>query len=222
MATCSLAHSSAGVRQYQGVLPALDAASVSDMGASQRGAGSPRCVWAVPVSGDFPQMSLPPSVSEKPMGGRITTFPGQPACAGSLRAPPGVSVAAPARAPPTLWRCGCVAHPRHRGRRRLAGAWASGPSGTMSQMRPPARTPRLSVIYCQMHPRKNGLHGARTPNPIPKGAPAPGVVALPGTPWHLPGPAADCQPARLPTCQRATSRECQGVPGRANPSDSAE
>jgi hypothetical protein len=38
--------------------------------------------------------------------------------------------------------------------------------------------------------------------PHPKKAPARGIMALPGTVWHLPGPAADCQPAN---CQRATS-----------------
>jgi hypothetical protein len=133
---------------------------------------------ALPVSGAQPQMHLPPSVSQTQMAGGIRTFLGRPACTVSLRAPPGISVSSHARAPRTLWRYGCVAHPRNRGRLRFAGAiWQSLPDA-----------PPQKWIAWRAHTQPNR-----------KGAPAQGVVARPGTVWHLPGPAADCQPAKLPT-----------------------
>ena len=88
------------------------------------------------------------------------------------------------------------------------------PSGTLSQMRPPARTPRLSGIRCQMRPRRDGLPGAYTHTTNSRrGHPTNGA-------WH--GLArsgisrAPPLPARLPTGHQppVSGRAAQGQPDR--------
>ena len=76
---------------------------------------------ALSVSGENPQMSLPPSVSQTQIEGGITTFHGR-ACETFLLAPQALTVSSHASAPHTPWRAASLSDPRNRGRYSLAGA----------------------------------------------------------------------------------------------------
>jgi hypothetical protein len=83
-------------------------------------------------------------------------------------------------------------------------------------MRPPARALRLSGNCCQMRPRKNGLHGARTHNLIPRRHPPKGSwhgLALSGTSRAPP------LTANLPTGHQpiVPGSAGQGQPARPGP-----